>query len=252
MPLKISIITATFNSEDTICNCLNSFNSQSWINKEHIIIDGKSTDNTIPLIKMHHSPIDLIFISEEDSGIYEALNKGIKLATGDIIGFLHFDDLFANKIVIEKVVNEFNDPNINVVYGDLLYVRKSNPNITVRRWKSTPFNFDSIKYGWMPPLPTLYVHKNIYRDSNLFDESLKISADYKSILSILTKNSTISKYIPEVLIKMRFAGASNKSLKNIVTKYKEDYRSLRFHKFDFLSSLIVIFSKNIRKTSQFF
>lgn len=250
--MKISIITATYNSAENIGLCLRSIISQSYTNIEHIIIDGNSNDNTLEKIKNYpYKPFKII--SEKDDGIYEALNKGIKYATGDIVGFLHSDDFFANSKVIENIAQTFKNNNfIDAVYGDLEYISQKNMTKTIRKWKSSPFKLKLLKKGWMPPHPTLYIKRNVFNSCGGFDTNLKISADYMFILKMFSQPNFNSKYIPQVFIKMRTGGISNKSLIKIILKSKEDWIALRKNHFGFLNSFKVLIFKNISKFAQFF
>lgn len=250
--MKISIITATFNSAEKIDLCLNSIVSQTYTNFEHIIIDGNSSDNTIEKIKNYpYKPFKII--SEEDNGIYEALNKGIKYANGEIIGFLHSDDFFANNEVLQNIAETFkNNKNIDAVYGDLEYISQKNISKTIRKWKSSPFKLNLLKNGWMPPHPSLYVKKKIINSLGGFDTSFKISGDYMFILKIFSQANFNSKYVPKVFIKMRTGGLSNKSFTKIILKSKEDWIALRKNQFGFLNSFKVLLFKNISKLAQFF
>ena len=246
--MKISIITATWNCEKTIADCLDSVASQSYQNKEHIIVDGNSKDGTLGILNKHRNRLSSI-VSEPDNGIYDALNKGIYRSSGDVIGFLHADDVYAHENVLSKLAGIFEDPSISAVYGDLQYVSKKNLNNVVRHWSSSEFDMDKLRKGWMPPHPTLYVRRSWYERIKGFDTQYKISADYMSILTLFSEKDFFSKYIPEVLVKMRIGGSSNKSIINIIRKSIEDYDVLCKSGVGGLESL---FYKNINKLSQFF
>ena len=246
--VKISIITATWNCIDTLPDCLLSIASQTYNNFEHIVIDGGSTDGTASFLKTQSKCFSKL-ISEPDKGIYEALNKGIAHATGDVIGFLHADDIFADKNTLELISNEFLDSRISGVYGDLQYVRKDDLNRLVRRWKSSPYDCKMLTRGWMPAHPTVYIRREWYSSIGNFDENYRISADYLSVLKLFSNVNFRSKYIPRVLVKMRVGGASNRSFRNIVMKSLEDYRALRSENIGGLKTLIF---KNFRKLNQFF
>lgn len=248
--MKISIITATYNSENYIDTCLDSISSQTYEHIEHIIIDGKSSDKTLTKIKKHKFKKSII-ISEKDKGIYDALNKGIKHSSGDIIGFLHSDDIFYNEVSLEKVCKEFSkSKNLDAVYGDLLYVKRDNLNKVIRRWISEPFFPHLLRRGWMPPHPTLFIKKKIFETNGYFDESFKISADYLFILKVFSQKKFNSKYIPETLVKMRLGGSSNGSVKQLKSKFLEDWRVLRKNKFSILESIVSLFFKNFLKLFQ--
>ena len=246
--MKISIITATWNCEKTIADCLDSVASQSYQNKEHIIVDGNSKDGTLGILNKHRNRLSSI-VSEPDNGIYDALNKGIYRSSGDVIGFLHADDVYAHENVLSKLAGIFEDPSISAVYGDLQYVSKKNLNNVVRHWSSSEFDMDKLRKGWMPPHPTLYVRRSWYERIKGFDTQYKISADYMSILTLFSEKDFFSKYIPEVLVKMRIGGSSNKSIINIIRKSIEDYDVLCKSGVGGLESL---FYKNINKLCQFF
>ena len=245
--MKISVITAIYNNKTMIEDVLQSIFSQSYGFIEHIVIDGASTDGTTDVLKRFRSQFGA-FLSEPDNGIYEALNKGIRLATGDVIGFLHSDDLFANEHTLSRVALAFEDPDIDAVYGDLIYVRNEDLISGVRYWRSGKFSRNLLKKGWMPPHPTFYARKSCYDRIGTFDTSYRIAADYEHMLRLLVSDTIRVKYIPEVLVKMRLGGISNRSLKNMIQKSREDYRALRSHQVGGFRSLIL---KNIRKLPQF-
>ncbi len=245
--MKVSIITATYNSIETIEESIKSVLSQDYQDIEFIIVDGCSTDGTKELLKKYNSKIDRI-ISEPDKGIYDALNKGINLSTGDIIGFMHSDDLFHDSYVIKNIANSFQEKNIDGIYGDLIYVKKDNPDDIIRYWKAGKFSNRKLKLGWMPPHPTLYLRKKIYNSYGCFDTSYKIAADYDFILRVLSKPDVSIKYLPNVFVKMRVGGASNRSIKNILEKSNEDYKAIKSNSVGGLHSLIF---KNIVKLPQF-
>ena len=250
--LKISIITATFNSEKTILNCIKSVEKQSLNSFEHIIVDGMSSDKTLSIINRFRNNIDKLIV-EHDEGIYDALNKGIKKSTGEIIGFLHSDDTYANQNVLKDVARIFkSNPYIDAVYGDLNYIKNNTPEKIVRRWKSSNFKLKMIKYGWMPPHPSLFVKSKLYKKIGYFDTSFKISADYLSILQLFSQRNFKAIYLPKVLVNMSTGGASNKSLTAILKKSNEDWKALRKSHFNILNSIIILIFKNIRKISQFF
>lgn len=246
--MKISIITATYNNEETILDTISSVVSQTYINIEHIIIDGASKDKTLSLIKENSTKI-VKLISEPDNGIYDALNKGIRNATGDVIVFLHADDIFAEKTIIENAVKLFQEQQTDSIYGDLQYVSKQDTDKIIRYWKSGKFKLSKLKRGWMPPHPTFFVKKNIYNKFGKFDTNFRIAADYDIILRFLGKHKISTAYLPKVMIKMRIGGESNKSFKNIIKKMKEDVKALKKNK---LGGWHTVFLKNIIKIPQLF
>ena len=245
--MKISIITATFNSAASIIDAISSVEKQSYNLIEHIIIDGASKDETIQLIKQMPNRVFKL-ISEPDKGIYDALNKGIKLATGDVIGVLHSDDEFYELDVLEKVMNIFQTTTADIVYGDLVYVDKKKSKKIIRYWTNKPFKFLMLNFGWMPPHPATFVKKEVFEKHGVYDASLKIAADYDFLLRIFKDPDLQKVHLPSILIRMRLGGASNKNLKNIFLKMKEDYLVLKRNK---LGGLFALFFKNIRKLSQF-
>ena len=244
--MKISIITITYNSAKTVQRALESVQSQTYTDIEHVIVDGASTDGTKQLIEAYakqHSNVR--WISEKDKGIYDALNKGIKLATGDIIGFLHSDDMLYSADSIGQIAAAFEDKNVDVVYGDLQYCSGGK---VVRRWKSNDFNPRALKYGWMPPHPTVYVRREVYHQVGEYDEWFRISADYDMMLRIFTAGYK-SKYIPEVLVSMETGGASNKNTKARLSKTQEDYIVLKKNHVG--AGYLTVACKQLRKLRQF-
>ncbi|MFQ3578797.1 MAG: glycosyltransferase family 2 protein [Bacteroidales bacterium] len=245
--MKVTIITAVYNNVQNIEQAIHSVQNQTYKNIEHIVIDGNSSDGTKELLEKHKSSFSF-YISEPDNGIYDALNKGLKQATGDIIGFLHSDDLFANEQIIETIVDTFISHSCHGVYGDLLYVNRENPDVVIRNWKSTPYNTSLLKKGWMPPHPTLFLRKQVYDENGLFDTSFKIAADYNFILKIFSNPKYSFIYIPTVFTRMRIGGKSS-TIKNLYKKSKEDYIALRSNR---IGGFYTLFVKNFSKIGQFF
>jgi len=246
--MKVSIITDVLNAKDTIENALESVLTQTYQDIEYLVIDGKSTDGTMEIINKYRGKITRI-VSELDSNHFDAMNKGITLATGDIIAFLHADDVFASKGVVEKVMDVFIETNVDCVWGDLVYVDNKNPEKVVRYWRSCSCKDILFLYGWMPPHPTLFVKRNIYKKYGYFNTHMPISADYELMLRFLHKHKIAGRYIPEILVRMRTGGLSNKSLRNIAQKSIEDYRAWKAN--DFEGGLLTIAMKNIQKIPQF-
>ena len=247
--MKISIITATFNSGKFIESCIKSILKQNYKKFEIIIIDGLSTDSTIKKIKTlldKHNNIKIF--SEKDLGIYHALNKGIEKANGDIIGFVHSDDLLYNKNVLSNIIDVFKNSNIDGVYGDLQYVEKQNTNKVIRYWKSKDFKPNLINKGWTPPHPTLYLKKKVYEKHGFFDLNYKISSDYDFMTKIFMDNTFNFKYIPKVITKMRVGGISNKNIKNVLIKSFEDYKVIYKNG---SGGIITLLRKNTSKIKQF-
>lgn len=245
--IKISVITAVYNREKTIGESIESVLSQSHGSVELIVIDGASTDGTLAVLETFRSRL-AVLISEPDNGIYDALNKGIKIATGDVIGFLHADDLFENTDVLKKVALAFNDQSIDAVYGDLVYVEHSNVTRVIRYWKAGIYTNRDLSQGWMPPHPTFYVRRSIYEQFGYFNPYYRIAADYDLVLRFLATAKIKTTYIPNILVRMRTGGISNRSIKTILRKSREDYDVLRRNKVGGAFSLLM---KNFRKIGQF-
>ncbi len=221
--MKISIITATYNSAVTVQDSLETVAAQTYQPIEHIIVDGLSADNTLEIVARypHVSRVS----SEKDKGIYDAMNKGIGLATGDVIGILNSDDLYAHRQVIEKVMKCFEDPRVEAVYGDLQYVSQHDTGKVVRTWKAGPFQKNSFYYGWMPPHPSFFVRKDVYDRLGVFNLALRTAADYEIMLRFLFKNDLEVRYVQDILVKMRTGGASNASLKGRWKANREDKKA---------------------------
>ena len=244
--MKISIITITYNSAKSLPRALKSVQSQKYDEIEHIIVDGASTDGTTDLIKKYADQYKNVrWISEPDKGIYNALNKGIAMATGDVIGFLHSDDVLFSEHSIEQIAKAFDDKNIDVVYGDLQYCRGKK---VIRRWVSNAFERNSLKYGWMPPHPTVYVRREVYQQVGEYDEWFHISADYDMILRIFSAGYKTA-YLPEVLVSMEVGGASNKNTKARLSKTQEDYIVLKKNHVG--AGYLTVVCKQLRKLRQF-
>ena len=225
--MKVSIITGTYNSEATVKDTLVSVQKQSYANIEHIIIDGASQDNTLDVVKKtgHCGPI----ISERDNGIYDAMNKGIEMASGEIIGILNSDDFYTAENVIEKVVETFKTSGCDAVYGDLDYVDANNPKKILRKWIAGGYDLALFYNGWMPPHPTFFVKKDVYDRLGKFNTTLKSSADYELLLRFLFINKLNVVYIPGVMVHMRAGGQSNSSLRNRLRAHKEDYMAWKLN-----------------------
>jgi glycosyltransferase involved in cell wall biosynthesis len=247
--MKISVITAVYNNAATIAAALESTLSQSHSNAELIVIDGGSTDGTLDVIARYRDRIS-VFVSEPDRGIYDALNKGLRLATGDVVGFLHSDDLFADPECLSRVAAAMSDASVDACYADLNYVRKDAPNVIVRAWKAGEFTPSKVRRGWMPPHPSLYVRRPVYVGVGLFDTTYRIAADYDWMLRFMGRNVKML-YIPHVQVLMRVGGASNRSIKNVIRKSREDFRALRTNDFGFFAACFALVGKNLGKLPQF-
>ena len=246
--LKISVITAVYNRADTIQDALDSVAMQDYAQIEHVVVDGASHDGTVEILQRNSDQIDAL-ISETDNGIYDALNKGIRLATGDVIGFLHADDVFASTKVLSRIAAEFAAPTVDATYGDLVYVSNDDKRSVIRHWKAGHFSQGRLAWGWMPPHPTLYVRRDVYERLGTFDNDFGIAADYDCILRLLGRGKVSPAYIPDVLVKMRIGGASNGSLRKILQKSREDYQALRRNEIGGVGALAW---KNLSKLRQYF
>ena len=223
MSLLLSIITVTYNAGAVITDNLSSISCQTLL-PEQIVIDAESSDSTRELvssIKHHHVKI----ISEPDNGIYDAMNKGIQLAKGDVLGFLNADDFYASGEVIEKVTRMFEDQSVDACYGDLCYVDSANTAKAVRYWRSGPYQPKSFYWGWMPPHPTFFVRRRVYEQYGVFNLDLGSAADYELMLRFMLKYEVKARYIPEVLVKMRVGGVSSRSIKNRLLANRNDRRA---------------------------
>jgi len=247
--MKVSVITGVLNRVNTIEDCIRSILGQSYKDIEHIIIDGGSTDGTLDVIYSYKDKIAKI-VSEPDNGIYDALNKGIGLASGEIIGILHSDDFYAHDRVIENVVSVFKRENVDSCYGDLEYVSKENPDRVIRYWKVSSYSERKFKYGWMLAHPAFFVKKWVYDKYGYFKTDFKIAADYELTLRFLLKHRISTFYVPEVLIKMRMGGVSNRGLKNLFIKTCEDYKAWRVNNLKIGTFTILL--KSLVKIPQFF
>lgn len=225
---KITIITVVYNGEQTIGDTVASVLSQSHPLIEYIIVDGASSDRTLAVIKKNINSISKV-ISAPDRGIYDAMNKGIGLATGDIIGMLNSDDLYVNRHVISKIARIFEDPSVDACYTDLLYVDRTNTDKIIRYWKSKSYRDGLFEKGWVPPHPTFFVRRSIYEQFGNFDLQFKIAADYELMLRLIALGKIKAIYLPEVTIKMRMGGTTNRSLNNILKQNCEIYAAARKH-----------------------
>lgn len=246
--MKISIITVCFNASETIGDSLTSVAEQSYRNIEHIVIDGASNDNTLDLVRsfQHVSRI----VSAPDEGIYDAMNKGIALATGEVIGILNADDVYADNNTIAKVMHEFaTDAALDAVYGDLVFVDRHQTEKVRRTWIAGAYTHKSFYQGWMPPHPTLFVRKAIYEKYGTFNTELKTSADYELMLRYLFKHAIRTFYLPMTMVKMRMGGQSNSSFQNRIRANREDRMAWQMN--GLKPHLFTLILKPLRKINQF-
>ncbi|MFC3052314.1 glycosyltransferase family 2 protein [Kordiimonas pumila] len=248
MSIQISIITAAFNRVNTIGEALETVQSQTYNHSiDHVIQDGGSTDGTIDIINgKANSKTNIQSCS--DKGIYDAINRGIKRASGDVIGLMHSDDIFAADDIIEDVAKILGNPDVDGVYGDLQYVAADNTNRVIRHWTSGPYNPQRLRKGWMPPHPTVYLRREVFEKFGLYDTSYRIAADYDAMLRYMGHGGIRMAYLPRVMVKMRVGGVSNRSLKHIIQKSQEDYHALRSNGMGGTGALI---RKNLSKLGQF-
>lgn len=246
--MKVSIITAVHNNASTIKDAIESVINQSYQNIEYIVVDGASTDGTIEIINNYKNYI-VHFISEPDNGIYNAINKGIKLATGDIVGILNSDDFFCCNNIIEKVVNEFRKDNIDAVYGDVQFVNPNKENKITRYYSSKRFKPSMFKYGFMPAHPSFYAKRSFFNELGYYKETYKIGADFELLLRFLLKNNLNAKYLEMSFVTMRTGGISNRSYKSNLLLNKEILQACREN--NVKTNLINIYSKYFIKAFEF-
>ena len=244
--LKVSIITVCYNSESTIEDTLQSVANQSYTNVEHLVIDGASTDNTVELTRRYKTKVT----TEPDKGIYDAMNKGIKLASGDVIGTLNADDFYIDNTVLNNVAKVFKDASVEACFADLVYVSQDGTNKIVRYWKSQDYTRELFKSGWMPAHPTFFARRNVYEKYGLFDLNYKIAADFELLFRLIEQNKIKTEYIPKVIVKMRLGGTTNKNLSNVIAQNKEIICILKKQYPDF-SVLEFISKKIINRFFQF-
>jgi glycosyltransferase len=219
--MKISIITVVYNNVSTLETAIKSVIEQSYQNLEYIIIDGGSTDGTIELIRKYDSHISY-WSSERDEGLYDAMNKGIKKATGDVIGILNSDDMYQDNQVLSDVMKSFTAmQEMDILYGDLVYVKADDTDTIVRTWKSTPYFNNYFEFGNVPPHPALFLRAQVYQSAGLFNLDYKLAADYEFMLRIFKKYDFTSNYLNRLMVRMRLGGETNKSFKNIVNGNRE-------------------------------
>lgn len=224
--LSLSIITATYNSAATLPDTLKSIAAQDYPAIQHLIIDGCSTDNTLALARSF--PGERHIVSEKDKGIYDAMNKGIALATGDIIAILNSDDVYADERVIPDVMQAFaENPAIDMLYGDLVYVKADNLNKVVRRWPSRAYDPTFFERGHVPPHPTLFVRRRVYEAAGGFDIRYRLAADYAFMLRVFKCQGFASLYLPRLMVRMRLGGATNVHWRNIIAGNREIMQAWR-------------------------
>ena len=248
MSTKISIVTVTRNSAATIEDTILSVAGQSYQYFEHIIIDGASTDGTLDIINKHIGKFSKL-ISEPDAGIYDAMNKGIRLATGDVVGFLNADDVYSDSNVLDAIANSFKNTAVSACFGDLVYMDESLSKL-VRYWKSQSYQDGLFEKGWMPAHPTFFVRRTVFKRYGDFDLTFKLQSDFDLTMRFLSIYKIKSIYLPKVLVKMRVGGATNRSISNIFKGNIEAYQICR--KNGLKVSPLFIFMKILSRVPQFF
>lgn len=250
MCFKISIITAVLNGRATLESCIQSVLSQQYPNIEHIIIDGGSTDGTLDIIQKYNNDV-AYWVSEPDHGIYDAMNKGIRLASGEIVGILNADDCYFDQNVLKKVSDVMNDPSIDACYSDLVYVDMKDLNKVVRYWRSRHFEHGLFEKGWVPAHPTFFVRKKTYDNYGMFDLNYKLAADFELLARFLVYYRIKTAYVPRIFVKMRLGGATNKSVANIVKQNSEIVQACRKNKIK-ISVPLFLMRKFLSRLHQFY
>lgn len=243
---NISVVTVVFNRVDTIGAAIDSVVQQTRPAFEHVVQDGGSNDGTLEVIRARARD-EMSLVSASDRGIYDAINKGIGRAKGDVIGLMHSDDAFANPQALQWISQAF-EADVDGVYGDLEYVSAEDPNRVVRYWRAGAYSRSKLARGWMPPHPTLYLKRDVFERFGDYDTDFRISADYEAMLRYLTRGQIKLAYVPRVLVRMRLGGMSNGSVSNLIAKSREDYRAIRRHD---VGGLGTLFLKNFSKVTQF-
>jgi glycosyltransferase involved in cell wall biosynthesis len=246
---KISVVTVCFNSEKTIEDTIKSVVSQDYPNVEYIIIDGLSSDSTLEIIDRYRDKISKL-LSEKDKGIYDAINKGVKLATGEVVAILNSDDLYADSKVLSRVMNLFLGSGAGAVYGDLEYVSREDVSRVSRYWRSGQYHEGRFLKGWMPPHPAFFLRRSCYESHGYFHTDFKTSADYELMLRMIHVKGVRPAYLPGVLVKMREGGQSNVSLKNRIEANREDHRAWMLNGIQ--PGRFTLLRKPLSKLNQFF
>lgn len=224
--MKISVVTAVYNRASTIGQTIESVAAQSYSDVEHIIIDGSSSDSTLEVIEQNRNA-RMVIHSEPDKGIYDALNKGIERATGEILGVLHSDDLFAGSDVLEKIAQLFNDPSLDAVYADAAFFNPGKPGKFIRRYDSSRFTPEKIAGGWMPAHTTLFLRRRVFERFGLYRIDYKIAADFEFMARIFISGTLKTVYVPEIWVQMQMGGASTGGLQSKILGNWEVMRACR-------------------------
>jgi glycosyltransferase len=245
--LRISVVTAVRNRRATVAEAVESVARQTHSEVEHLVQDGASTDGTLEILRAVAGP-DVRIESVPDGGLYHAINRGLARATGDVVGLMHSDDLYASDRVLARVAEAFADPGTDGVYGDLDYVSARDVSRVIRRWRSGPYAPQRLARGWMPPHPTLYLRREVLERWGAYDTTFRIAADYEAMLRWLVRGNLRLTYVPEVFVRMRVGGESNRSLGRILLKSREDLAAMRRHGVGGVGTLA---RKNLSKLEQF-
>jgi glycosyltransferase len=247
--MKVTIITATFNSEKHLEECILSIVNQTYKNIEYIIVDGKSKDGTLGIIKKYESNIAR-WISETDRGMYDAINKGMEMATGDVIGILNSDDTFASDDVVETIVKTFTEKDVDSIYGDLEYVDPDDSSRIYRIWKGKPYKRSLFRIGWMPAHPTFYFKRSLVQKYGGYENHYYSAADYEFMARYLYKFRISAWYLPKLIVKMRRGGQSNSSLRMRLRANRRDYLAMKRNKIPF--AFFVSILKPLGKLHQYY
>ena len=247
--MKVTLLTVTYNSKNHLEECIHSVIGQTYTDIEHIIIDAASTDGTLDIIRCYENQIAQ-WISEKDQGMYDAINKGIAMATGDIIGILNSDDKLASADVIEEIVHCFKDQHVDAVYGDLVYVDKLNSSRILRYWKGFSYKRYRFNYGWMPAHPTFYIRTSLVADLGGYESHYYTAADYEFMARYLYRFRISAKYLPKLIVKMRDGGQSNKSIAIRLRANRRDYLAMKKNKIPFPFAVSIL--KPIIKLHQYY
>ncbi len=230
--MKVTIITVTYNSAKFLRDCIDSVVNQSYQNIEHILIDAASTDGTIEIIKEYENKIAR-WVTEKDNGMYDAINKGMEMATGDVIGILNSDDMLASKEVIASIVNCFEENKVDSLYGDLVYVDQRNTKKVIRYWKGFPYKRYRFTYGWMPAHPTFYFRRDLLKELGGYESHYFTAADYEFMARYLYRYRISSKYLPMLIVKMRVGGQSNRNISSRLRANRRDYLAMKINNIPF-------------------
>ncbi|WP_377117056.1 glycosyltransferase family 2 protein [Mucilaginibacter litoreus] len=244
---KITVVTVCFNAEGTIERCIKSVLSQDYPNLEYVIVDGGSTDGTVPIISKYKNRIN-IFISEPDNGIYDAMNKGIAFSSGEITGMLNADDFLTGENILTVVHETFKKDEPYIVYGDLDYI--DGAGRVIRKWRSGQYKHGMFNYGWMPPHPTFYCKTELFEKLGNYQLVYGTAADYELMLRFMHLHKLPAAYIPMVMVKMAAGGVSNQSISNRLKALKNDLKAM-YKNGVFLPPIALLF-KPLRKIKQFF